>query len=518
MAQAQYFVDISNEVLDKRRRITGRTRREVEFKAAEQLQRWSEQEVRQLDRDAAADACQRALRDTEAAQAVVAQWRDLLRATLDVDDRIDWDALDERVPFPTLEPSQAEITAQFSVPVERPVLEKLRLASRTKRQELEAEAAAAYRDALQRWQRDKEAYEAEQGRRNQTLHDLRSAYEAGDREAVEQYISLVLAGSALPPGFPSERVVGFDSNERVAVLDGLLPAPEDLPTLLEVRYVASRRQVSEKHMKQREAADFYEDVAVQAALRTLHEVFEGDYAGHCASVVFNGVVRTVDRATGRNVELYVLSVQASRDEFLDFDLSRVEPRSCFRQLGGVSGAELSQLAPVRPIRRFDKEDLRFIEASNVLDGLETDQNLMTMDWLDFEMLVRDLFEKLFEAHEADVRVTRSSRDRGIDAVVFDSDPLTGGKIVIQAKRYRNAVRAAAVRELYGAMTNESAGKGILVTTSHFGVGARDFAKDKPITLIDGADLLHFLQNHGHHVRIDLAEGRNEPSLLEPRPL
>jgi restriction system protein len=271
-------------------------------------------------------------------------------------------------------------------------------------------------------------------------------------------------------------------------------------------------------MKPREAADFYEDVAIQAALRTLHEVFEGDYAGHCASVVFNGVVRTVDRATVRAVEMYVLSVRASRDEFLNLDLSRVEPRACFGQLGGLSGAKLSQLAPVRPIRAFHKEDPRFIEARNLLDALETDQNLMTMDWQQFEMLVRDLLKRLFEAREADVRVTRSSRDLGIDAVVSFPDPLTGGKIVIQARRYRHAVRAAAVRELYGAMTNEGAGKGILVTTSHFGVGARDFARDKPITLIDGAGLLHFLQNHGHHVRIDLAEGRNEPSLLEARPV
>jgi restriction system protein len=64
---------------------------------------------------------------------------------------------------------------------------------------------------------------------------------------------------------------------------------------------------------------------------------------------------------------------------------------------------------------------------------------------------------------------------------------------------------AAVRELYGAMTNERAGKGILVTTSHYGRGAQDFVRDKEITLVDGAGLLHLLQNHGHQVRIDPSE-------------
>jgi restriction system protein len=110
-------------------------------------------------------------------------------------------------------------------------------------------------------------------------------------------------------------------------------------------------------------------------------------------------------------------------------------------------------------------------------------------------------------------VTRTSRDQGIDAVVFDPDPLVGGKTVIQAKRYRGTVPVAAVRELYGTMINEGAGKGILVTTSHFGASALEFAKDKPLTLLDGAHLLHLLQNHGHQLRIDLTEGV-EDAVLE----
>ena len=62
------------------------------------------------------------------------------------------------------------------------------------------------------------------------------------------------------------------------------------------------------------------------------------------------------------------------------------------------------------------------------------------------------------------------------------------KIYIQAKRYKNVVGVAAVRDLYGTMINEGASKGILVTTSHYGPDAYDFAKDKPIELIDGTGI------------------------------
>lgn len=170
------------------------------------------------------------------------------------------------------------------------------------------------------------------------------------------------------------------------------------------------------------------------------------------------------------------------------------------------------MQPVRPIRVFDKDDPRFIEVDGVLDGLERGQNLMTMDWQDFEILVRDLFQEVFKPAGGDVRVTRTSRDQGVDAVIFDPDPITGGKTVVQAKRYRGAVPVAAVRELFGTMMNEGAGKGILVTTSHFGASASEFAKDKPMTLIDGARLLHLMQNHGHNVRIDVNESTNDEFL------
>lgn len=57
------------------------------------------------------------------------------------------------------------------------------------------------------------------------------------------------------------------------------------------------------------------------------------------------------------------------------------------------------------------------------------------------------------------------------------------------------------------MMNEGAAKGILVTTASFGPESREFAKNKPITLIDGANLVYLLGQHGHAVRIDVAAAR-----------
>jgi restriction system protein len=162
---------------------------------------------------------------------------------------------------------------------------------------------------------------------------------------------------------------------------------------------------------------------------------------------------------------------------------------------------------VRPIFILNKADHRIIEDKNVAEHMEPEANLAAMPWDDFEHLVRQLFEWEFGQHGVEVKVTRASRDRGVDAIMFDPDPLRGGKYVLQAKRYTRPVDVAAVRDLYGTVVNEGANRGILVTTSSYGPDSYEFAKNKPISLVDGPNLIAMLKRHGRGFRIDLAEAR-----------
>lgn len=53
--------------------------------------------------------------------------------------------------------------------------------------------------------------------------------------------------------------------------------------------------------------------------------------------------------------------------------------------------------------------------------------------------------------------------------------------------------------------NEGASKGILVTTSNFGPDSYNFANEKPLTLLNGGNLLQLLEKQGHKANIDLQE-------------
>jgi len=123
-----------------------------------------------------------------------------------------------------------------------------------------------------------------------------------------------------------------------------------------------------------------------------------------------------------------------------------------------------------------------------------------------------LITNLFERMGLETRMTHASRDGRVDCVAWDQRPILGGKVVIQAKRYKNTVGVSAVRDLFGTLQNEGASKGILVTTSGYGKASFDFASGKPLELLDGGNLLYLLGEHaGIDARIEVPEDWVDPS-------
>ena len=353
----------------------------------------------------------------------------------------------------------------------------------------------------------KKKFEEEKQRDNEALENIKSRYKEKDPKAIEEYCDLVLSGSQYPDYFPQNWIFEYREDNRIAVVEYDLPAPDQLPKVESYKYNKSRDEVSEKVLAQAERKKLYDSAIYQICIRTLHELFEADVINALDSVAFNGLVTNTNPATGIEETKIIMSIVANKDQFITFDLSQVDPKATFKHMKGVAAASLVDLTPIPPIIQLDKSDKRFISGRNVVGNLDDSVNLAAMHWDDFEHLIRELFEKEFVSSGGEVKVTQASSDGGVDAIAFDPDPIRGGKIVIQAKRYTNVVGVAAVRDLYGTVMNEGATKGILVTTSDYGKDSYEFAKDKPITLLNGSNLLSLLEKHGHKARINIAEAK-----------
>lgn len=364
-----------------------------------------------------------------------------------------------------------------------------------------------YQNDCATWEKDRSDYLQKRDSNNLKIDQIKQRYLDCDAEAILEYCNMVLSNSEYPDYFPQSFDLDYNSNNKILIVDYQLPSLSDIPTLIEVKYVKAKDEYQEKHLSSPQLNKIYDEIVYQITLRSVHELFEADKASAISAIAFNGFVDSIDPATGKRAHSCILSLQTSRNEFSEIDLEHIDAKSCFKKLKGIGSSKLYSMTPVAPIIVMNKDDRRFIDSYEVISTIEDGNNIAAMDWEDFEHLIRELFEKEFANEGAEVKVTRASRDGGIDAVIFDPHPIRGGKFVIQAKRYTNTVGVSAVRDLFGSVINEGANKGILVSTADYGPDAYDFAKDKPLVLIDGSNLLYLLEKHGQKAKIDLKEAK-----------
>ena len=293
-------------------------------------------------------------------------------------------------------------------------------------------------------------------------------------------------------------------------IEANLPSKDTVRQINKYNYLKNDGTI--KVQLDRDLPKLYEKHLYTLCLNTIHDAFALDTTRLAKSIVYNGFVEDYSPRTGQLERNLILSLMIDRDTFSGIDISHVDPKKCFKSLKGVSAAKLIDIVPVQPVLQINKEDHRFIENKDV--SINEGTNLAAMPWEDFEQLVREIFEFEFAQNGGEVRVTQASRDGGVDAVVFDPDPLRGGKIVVQAKRYTNTVPVSAIRDLYGTVINEGANSGIIITTSDYGRDSYEFAKDKPLKLLNGGHLLALLNKNGRKGYINLSEAKNTASEKE----
>jgi len=362
-------------------------------------------------------------------------------------------------------------------------------------------------EAISRWNAGRLEDEQILAKENEAVEKRKADYAALVPDAVTDYCELVLSASKYPDDFPQDLNFEYIATSKILVLDYSLPAPENLPDLKEVKYVKTKDELVEVSLSETESNRIYNDLLYQICLRTIFELFDADAIGALSAIVFNGWVKSINKATGKTTNGCLLSVEAKKEEFQDINLNDVDPKTCFKAFKGVGSSQLHSLTAIAPVLNISREDKRFVPSKEVAGQLDERFNLAAMDWEDFEQLIRELFQQEFNKNGGEVKVTQASRDGGVDAVAFDPDPIHGGKIVIQAKRYTNTVGVGFVRELWGTVLNEGAMKGILITTADYGPDAYEFAKGKPLTLMNGSNLLYLLEKHGHKAKIDIKEAK-----------
>ncbi len=514
-------------------------RRKLEIKEARRLQREQERAQREWEKQQARDEKERKrvylesrVRETEALnrelESNVRSLESILEATLEVDDHIDLESLKQAYRESSFSTTGfGAVTAEPELEPVQPLgaFAALMPGAKAKHAAAEQEAIGAHEVAVEEWmeaeaRRDERIAAAEKAHlkresskresveaANQKIDEFRTHLGEGRPAAIVDYLGMVLDASKYLDSFPEGHRLAFVPESRQLVLEHDLPAFDVVPQAKAFKYVKSRDEITVAARPESQRRTLYSSVIAQVALRTVHELFEADRNESVETIVYNGMVDSIDKKTGQPARVCVVTLRTTRDTFGALDLSRVDAEECLKGLNAGVSRKPSELAPVRPILEFKMVDDRFIDETDVLSGLDQRQNLMSLSPSEFEALITNLFQKM----GLETRQTRPSRDGGVDCVAWDARPVMGGKVVIQAKRYTHTVGVSAVRDLYGTVVNEGASKGILVSTSGYGKASFEFAKDKPLELLDGTNLLYLLKEHaGLDARIEEPEDWVDP--------
>jgi restriction system protein len=348
-----------------------------------------EQEVARLQLEAR-------LAETEALNAQLtndlAEIDHVLRATLDVDDYVDLARLRKLVehppfsspnhePLPMPAPIQAPPEPVFTPPVEPKGLGAL-LGGRRKYEAELREAGERSNAVHAAWQAEvaqipmrqyqqAEAYRRAEAERQQRLQDDWTRYQAGVQEreaaaaaenqrldgfiaaltsghpaAVEEYLSIVFGNSVYPADLVSVADYAYDGASRELRIELQLPRPDELPREKSYRYVKAKDEIVATDQTQKEQRDRYASLVMNSVLRTLHEVWESDRAGHVATISLTAFVEHVDPATGRDVRTPLAAVAVARERFTAIDLSRAEPPETLRHLNALMSKDPWRLVAI----------------------------------------------------------------------------------------------------------------------------------------------------------------------------
>lgn len=214
-------------------------------------------------------------------------------------------------------------------------------------------------DALEKdWEKVKKTYNDNQKANNDKFEKLKENYFQKNTEAVIQYCEMVLKNSQYPETFPRDFDLDYNSDSKLLIVEYFLPAPDDLPTLKDVKYIAAKKELKESFLSETQLSKIYDSAIYKITLRTLHELFKAGKAEALEVIVFNGWVNAIDKATGKKVRNCIVTIKAKKIEYNEIELSNVDAATCFKYFKGVGSSKLSSITAVKPIAQINKNNKR----------------------------------------------------------------------------------------------------------------------------------------------------------------
>lgn len=128
-----------------------------------------------------------------------------------------------------------------------------------------------------------------------------------------------------------------------------------------------------------------------------------------------------------------------------------------------------------------------IKHKNKIKKIKTMEKLNKLHWREFEEMLASYFAS--QGYKV-ILVGGSGGDNGIDLILYKKRK----KTIVQAKHYSTNIGVKVIREMYGVMFDQKANQVFICSNAGYTNEAIKFAKNKPIRLIDGLEIINNIKN------------------------
>jgi restriction system protein len=203
-----------------------------------------------------------------------------------------------------------------------------------------------YTRSVEDWKQSKESFDQEQ-----LVHveERRNLYEIKGYDVLQEYWARVLEQPIYGRQLKPARNLAYYETQGKLVVEYALPQIGELPQIEEVKFSQRENAVTEVPVSAERLRDMYRDLITKIALIVMYRLFQSDTAKALNAVAFNGMVDTIDRATGREISPCLIAVRAEKSDLMIVNFSRVDAASCLSRLGGKISENLAELSPVASI-------------------------------------------------------------------------------------------------------------------------------------------------------------------------
>ena len=321
---------------------------------------------------------------------------------------------------------------------------------------------------------------------NEAINTKKELYRNREVNIISSYKKEILNQIEYPFDFRKCINTGYCQESKKLVVDYLLPNKQITPEVRRYEYKKIKDEIKTIPMNEKERNNLYNEVIFSIALNSIGNVFKHDIYDNIDTVVFNGYINDVDLSTGQDIRPYIVSAMIDKSEFNNIDISRIDKFKCIKETmqGRIDINSSMCFKEIIPIAKCDYINQSVINDDSI--------NLLEVDPFVLESLVGTLFRNMgYEVVE-----TNKTNDGGIDCWLHNNDPIMGGKVIGQVKRYKNNIDIPKLREFESVLRNSDAMKGIFISTSSFSTQCQKFALDNNITLIDGSLLVDYFNKYG----------------------